>query len=178
MKTLATTSTTVRTLTTAVAAFALLAILGSAQAALITSGNYDEDTYETNTVDQVSTNSDYTLSGFKTELNNAFSNNRGGVIHFDDVAAGTTLADADSDDSPGSIPEDEGFDATYGTSQSNTLRVYMGPNTDRVDSDPNFDGKWSVADTVEGSRIPVSGDADGSNQLAGLTDCVFVSTPA
>ena len=162
-----------------------LAVAGGAEAALMTSGTYDEQTNQLNQVDQEATGNNITLADFKTLVSDAWNNDLGGVIHFDDQADGTVLGDADADEpnpddevfeAPG-VNTDEGFDTNYGLSGTQSIRVRMGNLTDRPDkpdkSPDIWEGQW-LASAITDDRAPISGDIG----LAGLTDWDFrFSTP-
>lgn len=156
----------------------VLFMIPTAGAALITSGTYDESTTQTNAVDWEAAGNTVTLAEFKVLVGDAYGNDRGGVIHFDDQADGTVLADGDADEpnpddgvheAPG-IPDGESFEAGYGTGGSRTLRVGMGQLTERPDkpskSPDIWEGQWSVHDTSESDRNAVS----DQNAMSGVTD--------
>lgn len=151
-----------------------------ANAALITSGTYDEQSTQANAVDTEASGNTISLDFFKTLVDSFYLGDAGGVIHFDDQTAGTELANADSDepnDDDGvheavGIPDDEGFAVNYGFWETQTLRVAMGDLTDRPDKpDKNpdiWEGAWTVTDTSS-DRTPVS----GSMSMGGVTDYHF-----
>lgn len=91
----------------------------SAQAAImvtVTSGTYDEQTVQLNTVDHdtfsdsagTNTVTHVSLATFKTDVSTAFTNNTGGVINFDDVTNNTSW---------------DSISATYGASHASTLNI-------------------------------------------------------
>ena len=163
-------------------ALAVLALV-TAQAAtaqpLTTTGTYDEQTVQTNAVDQFI--GSISLTDFQAMVSDAFSNDAGGVIHFDDLASGTILADGDADEpnpddgvheAPG-IPAGQGFDASFGVSATQTMTIGMGQQTDRPDkpdkSPDIWEGQWIVGDSSGGDRTAIS----GNNILSGVSDWHF-----
>lgn len=178
MRTTTSRTSTLATRASLVVAFAFFA--GPLRAALITSGTYDELASQANQVDHEATGNTIALADFKALVSDAWNNDRGGVIHFDDQTAGTILADADADEpnpddgvheAPG-VNTDEGFDTTHGASGTQSIRVRMGDLTDRTDdtgaSPDNWEGSWGIRDSTS-DRTPIS----GSNKLSGLTDWDF-----
>lgn len=143
--------------TTAIITAAALGILGAAQvqAALITSGTYDEQTFETISVDNEASGNDFTLADFKTTISNAFDNDLGGVIHFDDQAAGTVI------DSGGS------FDATFGTSGAAILTITKGANNSGGLQEDWIVKEGNSSGTNATNGDPISGNADGSKVFIG-----------
>ena len=158
--------------------FAGIAALGhplAAHAATLESSDiYDEQVYESNSVNKAVGN--VSLSDFITMVNDAYDNGGGGVVHFDDQEDGATLADADRNNEPGTIPEDEGFDTEYGATSSQNMRITMGPATGRPDNEDKgiHDGSWLVqSGSDDWDRTPISGNQTRSNALSGLTDWDF-----
>lgn len=101
------------------AALSVTAMLMSATAQAVTlptTGIYDENVTQTNTVDQITTpdpDQNLTSVEFTALVASAFAANRGGVINFDSVTAPTTIIASGS--------TGRNFSATYGISQADTL---------------------------------------------------------
>jgi len=86
--------------------------VGSAQAALITTDVYDPTGDGSNNIDLEATNNDISLTDFRTLVADAYANDAGGVVNFDELSD-TLLS---------------GFTADYGASGTETLTVTVGSN--------------------------------------------------
>lgn len=111
--------------------------VGSAQAALITTGIYDPTGDGSNNIDLEATGNDITLADFRTLVADAYANDLGGVINFDELSDQTL----------------NGFTADYGVSGTETLTVTVGSNNA---IGPNQSGSaWNVRDS-SGSNGAIS----------------------
>jgi len=114
-------------------------------AAFVTSGVYDENTVQSNTVD-VSATSDGTntlsLGSFSTLVAPAFADNRGGVIDFDN----------------GTLAGPNTIEATYGVSQSRTITITNQTTHDLEHGSNTFSTPISGASTT----AELSKDGPGS----------------
>lgn len=113
------------------AAIAPALMVSSAPAAQITTistvttvGTYDENSVQANTVDRNangdtinSTTSATDVAKFTTTVNAAFTNNRGGVINFDNANGGAITTDTATQ------TEGHSFTASYGTAQTKSLSI-------------------------------------------------------
>ena len=91
--------------TLALATAALFTVATAAEAVLLTTGEYDENTVNTNSPTEASGNPK-TLANFKSDMLVAFARDRGGVIDFEDAS--------------GDIAN---LDASYGVSGSKTMPI-------------------------------------------------------
>ena len=128
----------------------------SAQAAFITTGEYDEQTFQANAIDTEATSNNLTLADFKTDVATAFQADLGGVIPFDDFGsfAGTS------------------FQVNYGVNQNKTLTVTRGLASGAAGTAPNFNmgNSDATVSSVSGSaaadanrRYLASSSGDGSD---------------
>jgi hypothetical protein len=120
------------------ALFALaLFATAAAQGNLITTGVYDPTGDGSNDIDLEATGNDITLAAFRTLVSDAYANNLGGVINFDELSNQLL----------------NGFTADYGTSGTETLTVTVGSNNV---IGPNQSGSaWNVRD-ASGSNGAIS----------------------
>jgi hypothetical protein len=111
---------------------ALAVAAGTANAGLMTTDVYDPTGDGSNDIDTEAAGNDITLAAFRTLVDNAYDNDSGGVINFDE------LSDQDLGTS---------FTADYGTSVTETLTVTAGTNN--VPGNASWDSGWFVRDAKE-----------------------------
>lgn len=120
--------------------------------AFITTGNYDEQTFQTNAVDASASSgsgagSIVTLAQFKTDMTDAFANNLGGVVDFDNE----------------SLPSSSSFSATYGQSQGSTLIVTRGSGLMSTAGSQSVTGASVGISASAGPSTPPNGNYLGFN---------------
>ncbi|MCC7473808.1 MAG: hypothetical protein IT425_00310 [Pirellulales bacterium] len=140
-------------------ALALVGVIGglvaspSALAKFVTTGVYDENTNQANSVDTLAASSNINLADFSTLVADAFSAGNGGVISFDILQPGTLGFGASDADSNGTQ-----LNAVYGAAANRTLvitrELYAGGT-----GAPTF-SVTSSSSTLESISGSSSSDAD------------------
>ena len=111
--------------------------IASTHAALLTTDVYDPTGDGSNDIDTEATGNDITLADFRTLVDNAYDNDAGGVINFDELS--DTLLN--------------GFTADYGASGTETLTVTVGSNN--VPGSGQSGSAWNVRN-ASGSNGAIS----------------------